>query len=200
MKPSIALVGMLSTLALLGIAYAVATVILGATPWQSLYLGVQKHRTTVPAAYEPWTWAQFLALPAVPRAYREADWATVRAFSARAISLEGYLAEVMRQRDGDVHLHLRHMPAPQCFPPGPRGEQIVTEVTPAFQPPQTGWSDDALLALCQRQVRVRLSGWLLHDFPHGRDIGRWRASAWEIHPVTAIEMWDDARQAWQPLP
>ncbi len=75
MKPSIALVGMLGTLRLLGIAYATATVILGATLWQYLSLVVQKGRTTVPAAYEPWTWADFLALPTVPRAYRASDWA-----------------------------------------------------------------------------------------------------------------------------
>jgi hypothetical protein len=47
---------------------------------------------------------------------------------------------------------------------------------------------------------VRLSGWLLHDFEHAGPARAWRVSAWEIHPVTAIEVWDEARQAWQPLP
>jgi hypothetical protein len=167
---------------------------------QYVYLRAQKHRTAIPATYELWTFAQFLALPAVPQEYQTAEWATVRTSTARAIRLEGYVAEVMRQGDGDVHLHLRPEPSSQCFPPGPRGAQIVTEVTPPFQPPHTGWSDEALLALCTHQVRVRLSGWLLHDFPHVRDIGHSRASAWEIRPVTAIEVWDAAQQAWQPLP
>ena len=82
---------------------------------------------------------------------------------------------------------------PQCNPPGPRGGQIVTEVTPPFQPPKTGWSYEALDGLCQRQARVRISGWLLHDYPHLKDVGAWRASAWEIHPVTKIEVWNSER-------
>jgi hypothetical protein len=131
MKPSIALVSVLGTMSLLGIAYAVATVVLGATPWQYLSLLVQKHRTTVPAAYEPWTWADFLALPTLPRAYRAPDWAIVHSYTARAIRLEGYIAETYRWRDGDVHVHLRATPSPHCFPAGPRQAQIVTEVTPA---------------------------------------------------------------------
>ena len=200
MKPSVALVGLLSTLGFLGIAYAAATVLLGATPWQYLSLMAQKGRTTVPAAYEPWTWADFLALPTLPRAYRASDWALVQGYTARAIRLEGYIAEAYRWRDGDVDVHLRAAPSAHCFPGGPRQAQIVTEVTPAFQPPRTGWSATVLRELCEQQVRVRLSGWLLHDFEHAEPASAWRVSAWEIHPVTAIEVWEEARQAWQPLP
>jgi hypothetical protein len=164
------------------------------------YLGAQKRRTTRPAAYEPWTVAQFLALPVVLQDYQTAEWATVRTYTARAIHLEGYVAEVIRQHDGDVHLHLRAEPSWSCFPLGPRGAPFVTEVTPPFQPPHTGWSDAALGDLCQRQRRVRLAGWLLHDFAHVGDVGRSRASGWEIHPVTAIEVWDAEHQTWRPWP
>jgi hypothetical protein len=67
------------------------------------------------------------------------------------------------------------------FPSWAARGQVVTEVPPAFQPPHTGWSAEVLLDLCERQVLVRLSGWLLHDFPHVPDVGKWRVSAWEIH-------------------
>jgi hypothetical protein len=200
MKRSIALVSVLGTLTLVGIGYAVATVILGATPWQYLSLVVQKGRTTVPVAYEPWAWADFLTLPTVPRAYPAPDWTTVQGYTARAISLEGYMAEAYRWRDGDLHVHLRAAPSAHCFPGGPRQAQIVTEVPPAFQPPQTGWSAAVLRQLCEQQLRVRLSGWLLRDFEHAEPSSAWRVSAWEIHPVTAIEVWEEAGQAWQPLP
>jgi len=88
----------------------------------------------------------------------------------------------------------------QCGPAGPRGGQIVTEVTPHFQPPKTKWSYEVLVDLCRRQVRVRISGWLPHDYQHIRDVGDWRATVWEIHPVTNIEQWDTGRAEWHKLP
>lgn len=177
---------------------------------QYRYLLEVKNRQEVPPQYEALSFAEFLALPALPLAYEDGNWEAVRAHNARAVSLEGYVGEVRRVRDGwnygplpwkgDVHVHLRDHPQPRCFPDGPRGGQIVTEVTPHFQPPKTGWSDEVLWDLCQRQVRVRISGWLMHDFQHVDGVGRWRASAWEIHPVTGIDVWDPDGQAWQPLP
>ena len=177
---------------------------------QHRYLVEQKNRTTVPAAFELLTFAEFLALPSLPVEYRPSDWEMVRRYSQRGVSLEGYLAEVVQWYDGltygrlpwqgDVHLHLRERPQPGCFPEGPRSGQLVAEVTPYFQPPETGWSYAVLLELCQRQARVRLSGFLLHDYPHEQTVGKWRASAWEIHPVTKIEVWDPVGQVWRPLP
>jgi hypothetical protein len=37
-------------------------------------------------------WAEFLALPELSKAYGAADWDTVQAYSARGVSLEGYIA------------------------------------------------------------------------------------------------------------
>jgi hypothetical protein len=177
---------------------------------QGRYLIEEKNREEVPSHYESLTYADFLALPALPARYREQDWAIVRRESQRAVSLEGYIAEVRQVHDGpmygewpwegDLHLHLRDRPQSQCFPPGPRHDQIVTEVTPHFQPPRTDWSEAALRGLCNRQVRVRISGWLLHDYEHADGVTRWRATPWEIHPVTRIEVWDPVRQAWQLVP
>ena len=55
--------------------------------------------------------------------------------------------------------------------------------------------------------RVRLSGWLLYDFQYDRPATPWsrqysapRLSGWEIHPVTRIEVWDDARGEWVEVP
>jgi len=177
---------------------------------QGRYLIEQKNRVEVPAQYEPLSFAEFLALPTLPPDYTARDWETVRATSARAVSLEGYIAEVRQVYDGpmygrgpwagDLHVHLREQPQPQCFPPGPRNTQIVTEATPHFQPPKTGWSEKVLRDLCDRQVRVRISGLLMHDYPHADGVARWRASPWEIHPITKIEVWEPIVQAWQVLP
>lgn len=196
---------------LVGVSGATLAALSPATlPSQRAYLREQKNRVEIPAHYEPLTFADFLALPSLGARYTVADWDIVRAHSQRAVSVEGYLAEVIRAQDGatygrppeqgDLHLHLRPTPQPRCFPDGPRGMQLVTEVTPHFQPPKTGWSYEALLDLCQRQAHVRISGWLLHDYPHVRDVGDWRASAWEVHPITKIEVEDAEGHVWRPLP
>ncbi len=175
---------------------------------QRSYLIEQKNRVEIPSQYEPMTFAGFLTLPALPARYTASDWQVVRTYTQRAVSLEGYIAEVIHARDGatygrppdegDFHIHLREAREPQCAPESPRDRQIVTEVTPHFQPPKTGWSHEALVNLCRRQVRVRISGWLMHDYQHVQDVGDWRASAWEIHPVLKIEVWSDNQ--WRELP
>src|SRR5215510_7794326 len=63
---------------------------------QHRYLTEQKNRTDIPAHYEPLTFAEFLALPAVPERYTPPDWETVRTQTQRGISLEGYIAEVIQ--------------------------------------------------------------------------------------------------------
>src|SRR5215468_7790747 len=158
---------------------------------QHRYLDEQKNRTDIPAHYEPLTFAEFLALPAVPERYTAPDWDTVRSQTQRGVSLEGYISEVIQATDGatygrppeqgDLHVHMRAARQPQCGVGGSRNQQIVTEVTPHFQPPATAWSYEALLDLCQRQARVRISGWLLHDYQHLKDVWNSRATVWEIH-------------------
>jgi hypothetical protein len=196
---TVALWGLVLALGLAGLGYVTFRALAGAPPWQYVYLHWQKRRVTIPSAYEPLTWADFLALPELPKAYGAADWDTVRTYSARGVSLDGYIAEVLRMPDGDLHVHLRSTPSPHCFPKGHREEQIVTEVTPDFQTPATGWSYAVLRDLCDHQRRVRIAGWLMHDFPH-RESHTWRATPWEIHPVTRIEVWDDDQHAWQLVP
>jgi hypothetical protein len=47
---------------------------------------------------------------------------------------------------------------------------------------------------------VRLSGYLLDDFVHCVAVGDSRATAWEIHPVTKIEVWNEKSRRFDPLP
>ncbi len=176
-------------------------------PFQPYFLRYQGARVAIPTHYTPMTFAEFFVLPALPKGYGQSEWATVREYSQRAVSLEGYIIELRRSTGdelrwgvGDIHVHLRETPQPRCSPDGNRKEQVVAAVTRAFQPPKTGWSYDALSDLCERQARVRISGWLLHDFEHLRDVGDRRGSAWEIHPVTKVEVWDRERNSWSPLP
>jgi hypothetical protein len=122
---------------------------------------------------------------------------------SRAGSVEGYVVEVKEggieaancysYRDRDVHIHV----APR--PEAPRTEWLVVEVTPRARRSAAAsgrdWSADALrVELVGR--RCRFEGWLLFDREHADESehtapgskGNWRATAWELHPVTRIEV------------
>jgi hypothetical protein len=70
---------------------------------QHRYLDEQKNRTAIPAHYEPLTFAEFLALPAVPERYTAPDWEIVSAQTQRNVSLAGYIAEVIQAADGATY-------------------------------------------------------------------------------------------------
>jgi len=74
--------------------------------------------------------------------------------------------------------------------------RLIVEVTPRLRAMALArgqdWSTQALFALKGHKVRIR--GWMLFDFEHidesentaPRKRDNWRATAWEIHPVTDI--------------
>jgi len=43
-------------------------------------------------------------------------------------------------------------------------------------------------AVVNKNVPVRISGWLFYYYEHVSLIGSQRASVWEIHPITKIEV------------
>lgn len=78
-----------------------------------------------------------------------------------------------------------------------KNEQIIVEVTPHFQDWATTQGSDWSEAALQRQLVGRwceFEGWLYFDVGHDEEsentrpgkAGNWRATAWEIHPVTKI--------------
>ncbi len=81
-------------------------------------------------------------------------------------------------------------------------QRIIAEVTPRWRAAMAAsgvdWSTTALTALKGRRVRLR--GWMLYDFEHAGEsentapgrVGNWRASAWEIHPITALTVLPNA--------
>jgi len=84
----------------------------------------------------------------------------------------------------------------------PPRQRVILEVTPPIRAwarkQGFDWSTDALARdLVGR--RCRFEGWLLFDAGHAdeaentnpRRRGNWRATAWEIHPVTAIVVLDN---------
>jgi hypothetical protein len=127
------------------------------------------------------------------------DWGRWR--PSRAGRIEGY---VVRVHDAgpesancfslsrvDAHIEV----APRAD--APPSQRVIVEVTPPMRDWAARQFRDWSTATLQRELtgrRVRVEGWLLFDDEHdeesentrpGND-DNWRATAWEIHPVTSI--------------
>jgi hypothetical protein len=153
-----------------------------------------KNRTAIPAAsdYDPKVSLKTL----LERGDDRARWSTARAgrveghvVAVHAAGLE--LANRLSPRRRDTHVEVGARPDAS-----PR-ERVVLEVTPPMRDlaRQQGldWSTTALQRDLVGKV-CRFEGWLLFDIGHANesentnpgDPDNWRATAWELHPVTSI--------------
>lgn len=118
----------------------------------------------------------------------------------RASRVEAYVVAVAEARvesancyaRRDIHIDLGRRPD------APLNERVVVEVTPrarqAARLRGQDWSPDTLRRELTGRI-CRFEGWLFFDAGHTEEAentapgrpGNWRATAWEIHPVTRIE-------------
>lgn len=123
--------------------------------------------------------------------------------ASRAATIEGYVIEVRHggiesansfslfRRDTHIEVGTR--------PDSPSRERVILEVTPPLRDwakrQGMDWSHAALVRELKGR-RCRFEGWLLFDFNHANEsenirpgrAANWRATAWEIHPVTSIKV------------
>jgi hypothetical protein len=135
---------------------------------------------------------------------------TTRWDAQRGATIEGWIVYVKK---GGVETCNCHSKDPQfmdthiglALTPDENREnhEMIIEVTPRFRAIMAehgvDWSTDTLASDQSPGIvgkHVRITGWLLFDGEHSNMAentapghpGNWRASAWEIHPVTAIEV------------
>jgi len=132
----------------------------------------------------------------------------------QGVRMQGWVQRIQLSGDGDVHLEL----AEQRRVAGERDTvYVVAEITPPWRDGHRGWAYESLLVAFRPNTggatpwdagprRVRLTGWLNYDHQYDKPVSQWslqfgkaRRTGWEIHPVTAIELWDDAGQGWREL-
>ena len=68
---------------------------------------------------------------------------------------------------------------------------IIVETTPRVRPNHK-WTTQMLAAYVSQTKQVRVSGWLMYDFQHLDVVGTERGTIWEVHPITKIEVQDQA--------
>jgi hypothetical protein len=158
-----------------------------------------KNRYTAPAPAEVDTQVTLAALvrPGDDRARWSDDRGAVVVGYAHDVKPGGIETTNCRARalpDRDTHIEL------VLDPMGASGPQrVIVEVTPRWRALMAAkgvdWSTPALRrAYLGRWVRV--TGWLLFDAEHANAAENtapghardWRATAWEVHPITAIEL------------
>jgi hypothetical protein len=123
--------------------------------------------------------------------------------TSHAATLEGYVVSIAKgpmelvncyapcNRDTHIHIGLRSDSPPR--------EQIILEVTPRMEAWATSlgldWSEVNLKATLMGHW-CRFEGWLFFDSYHATESentapganDNWRCSAWEIHPITKLEV------------
>jgi hypothetical protein len=184
-----------------------------------LHLLQAKLRTSVPKSYEPISFDQFVALkPNCP--FDESMAPDIDRNEKRGVMLEGYLVRLVQLAGGVTYLHLTNRgdihleisAAPDFHGIAPSSQRIICEITVPFQWRHKRWNLEGLAPLATAVkdnltghiypggtsggARVRVSGYLMDDFIHCLSVGRWRATVWEIHPITRLEVWDAKRNAF----
>jgi hypothetical protein len=147
-------------------------------------LNDNKNRTDEPSDYVAVTWKQLNDL--------SAD--RVTDFQGAPVSVVGYLSHRINVERGestnchllqpdevDWHLYLTNSPAQGI------ADAVVVEATPRVRPHHK-WRRAMLTPLVDTDTQVRISGWLLYDLEHVNVIGKQRATVWEVHPITRIEV------------
>ncbi len=210
----------------LGLALGLAAALSG---WRGYSVGKRldlwrkKLRLHTPANYTPITVEEMIALqPGCP--FHDSQVDEINRQEKRSVVMEGYLVTVEQLADGKTYahlvrrgdIHLEIGAAPEFSPEGSSAERVICEVTVPFQwrrerwnleglAPLADWVSDGLIGHSYPGgtpggARVRISGDLLDDFVHCAAAGETRATAWEIHPVTKIEVWNYKTNRFEPLP
>ncbi len=93
------------------------------------------------------------------------------------------------QADRDSHIWLANSPDDD------KSDAIVVEITPWVRAEHPSWTTTNLNRLITNKTRVRISGWVLLDPEHPDQVGKTRATIWEIHPIMKIEVFSGGQ--WQ---
>jgi len=151
-----------------------------------------KNRATAPVHVNPMITLEAILAPGndVQR-WSINDGATVVGYLANAVQggPEECNCEQVGEPNVDTHLELV---ADLADASGPK--VFIMEFTPRWKAKNPGWTTQKMLALKGKKIQV--TGWMFFDQDHQNESENtktpganvWRATAWEIHPVTAFKV------------
>lgn len=122
--------------------------------------------------------------------WTSADVSAVAPYEGVAIRTVGYLVDVKHEGTESPNCHdVDHRDFHVWIVPNQsdgKASAMVVEVAPRVRDQRPGWTDTALSNL--RGQKVRISGWLMLDQEHPEQLGKTRATLYEIHPILHIEV------------
>jgi hypothetical protein len=153
-----------------------------------------KNRTAAPSAadFDPRVTLAAMLAPGDDRSrWRQTRAAAIEGYVVRIHDADPESANCFSSTRVDTHIEIA------VRSDAPPNQRVIVEVTPPLRDQVKADGRDWSTASLQREftgAHVRVEGWLLFDDEHDEEAentrpgGRenWRATAWEIHPVTAI--------------
>jgi hypothetical protein len=153
-------------------------------------LNTNKNRTDIPSSgnYVPISWTSLRDLPSDRSTDLPGAPVVVEGFLVHRVKVENEGSgestncHLLGDNEVDWHIYLSDTAGLDDI-----SQAVIVEATPRTRPVHK-WKKSDLDAIVNQNTSVRISGWLLYDFEHTNVIGSQRASVWEIHPVTKIEI------------
>jgi hypothetical protein len=153
-------------------------------------LNRNKNRTDMPTgdAYVPISWTALRDLPSDRSSDLPGAPVVVEGYLVHRVKVEnegrGESTNCHRTADNEVdwHIYLSDTAGLDDI-----SQAVIVETTPRTRPLHK-WKKSDLDKIVNKNTPVRISGWLLYDFEHTNVIGTQRASVWEVHPITKIEV------------
>ncbi len=153
-------------------------------------LNKNKNRTDKPAgdAYVPIIWTALRDLPSDRSSDLPGAPIVVEGFLVHRVKIENdgtgesTNCHLLADDEVDWHIYLSDTAGLDDI-----SQAVIVETTPRTRPLHK-WQKPDLDKVVNKNTAVRISGWLLYDFEHTNVIGTQRASVWEVHPITKIEV------------
>lgn len=149
---------------------------------------------------------EHLPVPRAATRKKRARWPSVASrvvapYEKEGVTVEGFLAGVRQEGKEAPNCDARDLHDFHTWLVAASGQSkagaFVAEITPRWRAANAGWNLKTLERLARQHARVRVTGWLLFDQEHPEQLGKTRATLWEIHPITKIEVFSAGR--WREL-
>jgi uncharacterized protein YgiM (DUF1202 family) len=176
----------------------------------------RKNRTDpLPEPHDvPWTAIASLAYPAAPPSraqWTSAQLASIKPFEGVAVRTTGFLTHTINientgsgestnchfHADDDVDWHIYL----QGNPKDAMAQAVIVETAPRIRKLHQ-WDAAVLNKLVNTGNPIRVTGFLMLDPEHRNQVGKFRGTVWEIHPITNIEVCNAescSDSEWVPL-